>query len=516
LLFNIVHTIFKRKSLIIGLTLITYLSFLFGTYLVTPLWKATALVMMEPNPRQQIILFDKMASPSGQMSQINPVLNMVEMLTSKSVANEMVKEFGLDERSRQRGLHPRGLRFRAKKFIVGVVTTPIHILMWIRGAQAGEKNFLADAIDEFMGDAEDIKVESDTSIINITIWEESPKLAMDMANRMAEKIVEKTINLTRGELDRAYVFVAGQVEESGRKLSEAEEALSRFKEESGVVSMDTQANADISRLSTLETALAVGNVSARETLERIKEVKEQIGDEKEIEVATSVIARNPHIDELKSAIIDNEMKLAALLVEKTEEHPDVVNIKSAISEARSTLKKEAEMVLNSRTEKKSPIFEELQQRLVDLEIDSYALRAKMRGQEQVIDKLRENLGEYPSKEKRLAKLTREVSIQSGVYETIKSKLEELKILKSTAIGETRLSTIDRAFLFESDNQAWPKWLINIPIGFVLSLVLALGIAFFLDYWDDTFRGASELERKTGRNVFGAIPLVDEEKKGGGS
>jgi len=516
LLFNIVYTLCRRKSLIIGLTFLTYVSFIFGTYLVTPLWKATAMVMMEPNPRQQIILFDKLASPSGQISQINPVLNIVEMLKARSAASEVVKEFGLDERSRQRGLHPKGLRFKARKLIGGIVTTPINILMWIRGAPHVEKNFLADAIDDFQNDAEDIGVESDTSIIDISVWEESPKLAMDIANRMAQMMVERTMNITRAETDRAYTFVKGQMKESERKLADAEEALRLFKEQSNVVSIDTQASADIGRLSTLETELAVDMVSARETDERIKEVKGQIGDAKEIEVATSVISRNPHIDELKSAIIDDEMKLAALLTEKTEEHPDVVNMKSSISEAKRKLKKEAEMVLDSRTEKKNPIFEDLQKRLVDLEIDSYAFKAKISGQKRAIDKLHENLGKYPSKEERLARLTREVEIQSGVYDNLKSKLEELKILKTTPIGEMRLSTIDKAFLFKSDNQNWPMWLLNIPVGFILSLVFALGLAFFLEYWDDTFRSVTELGKRTGKNVFGAIPFFDKESDGGDS
>jgi uncharacterized protein involved in exopolysaccharide biosynthesis len=514
LLFSIFHTLFKRKCFIVGLTLLTYASFIFGTYLVTPLWKATALVMMEPNPRQQIILFDKLASPSQQISQINPVLNVVEMLTTKSMAEEVVKEFGLDERQRQRGLHPRTFREKAKKAIVKVFTAPIDFLMWVRGAPPGQKNYLADAIDDFLDDAEDIDIEEDTSVIDITIWEESPKLARDIANRLADKIVDKMMNLTRGEVDKAYAFVSGQVDKAGRKLAAAEEALREYKEKNGLVSLDSQSSADIARLSELETEMAEAKVSEREIAERIKEVKGQIGDEKEIEVATSVISRNPHIDELKSAIIESEMKLAALLTEKTEAHPDVVNMKSSISEARRKLKQEAEMVLDSKTEKKNPIFEDLQKRLVDLEIDSYAIKSKMQGLRRAIANLNKNLGAYPSKEERLAKLKREVDIQSGLYENLKAKLEELRILRKSVIGETRLSVIDKAFLFDDDNQNWPMWLLNIPIGFILSLSLALGLAFFIEYWDDTFRNMAELRKKTGKTVFGVLPLLDKEKKGG--
>ncbi len=514
LLFSIFHTLCKRKFFIIGLTLLTYASFIFGTYLVTPLWKATALVMMEPNPRQQIILFDKLASPSQQISQINPVMNVVEMLTTKSMAEEVVKEFGLDERKRQRGLHPRTFREKTKKFIANVFTAPIDFIMWVRGASPGEKNYLADAIDDFLDDAEDIDVEEDTSVINITIWEESPKLARDIANRLADKMVDKVMNLTRGELEKAYSFVDGQVDKAARKLAGAEAALREFKEKNGLVSLDSQSSADIARLSAMETELAEARVSARETAERIKEVKEQIGDEKEIEIATSVMSRNPHIDELKSAIIDGEMKLAALLTEKTEAHPDVVNMKSSISEARRKLKEEAEMVLDSRTEKKNPIFEDLQKRLVDLEIDSYAIKSKMKGLGRAIASINKNLGAYPSKEERLAKLKREVDIQSGLYENLKSKLEELRILRKSVIGETRLSVIDKAYLFDDDNQNWPMWILNIPVGFFLSLSLALGLAFFIEYWDDTFRSTAELRKKTGKTVLGALPLLDKDKNGG--
>ncbi len=513
-LFNILHTLFKRKFFIIGLTLVTYFSFLFGTFLITPLWKGTALIMVEPNARHQIVLFDKMSAPAGQLTQINPLLNMVEVLSTKAVAGEVVKEFGLDERKRQRGLHPKGLRLRSKKLLVNILTSPMKIFSLIRGGTSGEKDFFSDAVEDFKKDAEDIKVISDTSVISISIWEESPRLAVDIANAMAEKMIDKTMNLTRGELQKAFEFVSGQVDKSEAKLAGAEKALRLFKEQSGVVSINTQTSAEIARLSSMETELAVARVSARETKERIKEVKGQIGDKKEIEVATSVIARNPHVDELKSAIIDKELKLAALLTEKTEEHPDVLNMKSSISEAKRSLKQEAEMILGSRTEKKNPLYEELQKRLIDLEIDSYALKSKMRGLKQAIDKIYNTLGEFPSKEERLAKLTREVSIESGVYENLKSKLEELNILKTTSIGEMRLSVIDKAYIPRGESPLWPKWFINIPVGLIVSLFLVLGLAFFLEYWDDTFRSLAELRRKTGRNVFGAIPLADEENKGG--
>jgi len=513
IVFNILYTIFKRKFLIVAIFVLTYFAFLFGTFLVSPVWKATALVLMEPNPKQQIVLFDEMAKPSGEIPTVNPAQNLVGMLTSRSMSEEIVKEFQLDKRLKQTRKHPKSLRGKVKRMMVNVVIDyPMDVINWLGILAPGEKNFLADAIDDFQNDALDIEVEEDTSVINISIWGETPQLAMDIANRMAEKLRNKTLNLTKQEATKAFVFIKDQTAKAKEELDRADANLRKFREENSLVSIDEQIKFDIERVADLQTDLSIARIARKETEERIKEVKKQIDNQKEVETTSTLIAMNPLVSELKTDIKDQELKLAALLAEKTEEHPDVVMLKSQIAAAMKRLKQEAEMTLQNKKEERNPIYMDLSSRLVNLEIDDFALNAKEQGINNVVSGLNRMLGDYPMREVDLGNLTRELEIHEGIYKNLKAKLEELRVLKNTVMNEMRIQIIDSAFLFDDADQSWPLWILNIIVGVVLSATWALGLAFFLEYWNESFRTADELESKSGNNVFGGIPYATDEKR----
>ncbi|MFQ5427450.1 MAG: exopolysaccharide transport family protein [Thermodesulfobacteriota bacterium] len=512
-IFNILYTIFKRKFLIIAIFVITYFAFLFGTFLVSPVWKATALVLMEPNPRQQIVLFDEMAKPSGEIHTVHPAQNLVDILTSRSMSEEIVKEFQLDKRLKEKRKHPKSLRDRIKGVMANVtIGYPMDFIVWLGILSPGEKNFLAEAIDDFQNDALDVAVEEDTSIINISIWGETPQLSMDIANRLAEKLQIKTLNLTKQEATKAYDFINSQAAKAKENLDRAEANLRKFREENLLVSIDEQIKFDIERVADLQSNLSATRITRKETEERIKEVKRQIDNQKEVETASSLIVMNPLANELKTDIKDQELKLAALLAEKTEEHPEVVTLKNQIAAATKRLKQEAELTLQNKKEERNPIYMDLASRLVSLEIDDFALNAKEEGINHVVSGLNRMLADYPMREVELGNLTRDLEVHEGIYGNLKKKIEELRVLKNTVINEKGVQIIDSAFLFDDADQSWPLWILNIIVGMILSSAWALGLAFFLEYWNESFRTADELENKTGSNVFGHIPYATDDER----
>jgi len=509
MLFNFFYTLFRRKCLIIWVFSVTFLSMMFGTYLVTPLWKATAKILVEPNPRQQIVLFDRLTIPQGEISGVNPALNLIELLTSRSMAEEVVREFGLDVLAEKKAKEPEKLRDKIKMAMVNVlINYPIDFLTWLGILPPGEKNFLADAVDDFMDETEDIELEEDTSVIYLGIWGESPQMATDIANRMAEKLQEKLLHLTRGEAERAYEFVKLQVADAGKRLAELEEELRQFQEENALVMIDEQKKKVVERLAELETELNLTRISREETEERIKEVARQLQDENQMLVVSSVLAQNPQINELKNTLKDLEVRLASLLTERLETHPDVLGVKASIQEVKKRLKGELTMILQSETKALSPFYQDLTSRLISLKVDSFGLQAKEAGLAKAVAELKQKeLSSFPAKERELARLTREVLIQEDVYRNLKAKLEALKVLKDTVINEVQLKIIDEAFVYPEADQDWPLWLLNIPVGLILSGAWALGLAFFVEYWNESFRTVTELKKKVQRLVLGSVPFV---------
>lgn len=59
------------------------------------------------------------------------------------------------------------------------------------------------------------------------------------------------------------------------------------------------------------------------------------------------------------------------------------------------------------------------------------------------------------------------------------------------------------------NPISPNKTMNIAIAFILGLMVSVGLAFLLEYMDNTFKSKEQLEKEIGFPVLGAIPNLDD-------
>jgi capsular polysaccharide biosynthesis protein len=59
------------------------------------------------------------------------------------------------------------------------------------------------------------------------------------------------------------------------------------------------------------------------------------------------------------------------------------------------------------------------------------------------------------------------------------------------------------------NPIKPRILMNIAVAFILGLLIAVGLAFVIEYFDDTVKSADDVERYLGLTVLGTIPEFTE-------
>ncbi|MCK4830930.1 hypothetical protein KA005_85260, partial [bacterium] len=167
ILYHILYVIFRRKIFLATLCFISFVLIIFFTFLTTPTWEATTKILIRSHPQQQLILFKDLLTPAREASPVNPASNLVQVLTSQEVAQEIVEEFGLDERLRKKTEEPEALRDVIKQFLFGVIRYPITVAKKIGLLKDEPVNFFAEAVEELMEDAQDIELEEDTNVINL-------------------------------------------------------------------------------------------------------------------------------------------------------------------------------------------------------------------------------------------------------------------------------------------------------------------------------------------------------------
>jgi polysaccharide chain length determinant protein (PEP-CTERM system associated) len=229
-------------------------------------------------------------------------------------------------------------------------------------------------------------------------------------------------------------------------------------------------------------------------------------------------------------------QLSDLQGKYTERHPDILVMKKKIADLEAKLEKE-------RSEKKSeesrpsvtvtpipalkidgkkegkeekpdfklnPRYKEMEAQLIGTELEIERWReeeAKVKAQ---INRYRERIEMTPVRELAMTQLTRDYLNMKDLYQTLLKKSEEAQQaenLERRQKGE-QFKVIDPARVPETPFKPdIPKTLL---FGLLLGAGCGLGMAFFREQMDRSFRDAEDLETTMGFKVLANIPTIQKE------
>ena len=165
-------------------------------------------------------------------------------------------------------------------------------------------------------------------------------------------------------------------------------------------------------------------------------------------------------------------------------------------------------MIATETQTINPIHSQLYSQLISTQVELVAINAR----EQAILEQRNALeGQYtniPEKELELVRLMREVSVHEDIYLMLMTRYEEIRINEQMHSGN--LQIVDPAVV--PHNPIKPRVKLNIAIGGVLGLFVGVGLAFLLEFVDNTIKTKEDVERVLGLPVIGQIPEFESNGK----
>ena len=468
----------KRKWMMAVIGLATFAAVQFFGYLVTPVWEGTTLLLVERTSKQNLSIFREVDIPvaSNDTGGGDTALDLIPLLLGWNMGYDVVRQFGLDEQMREKRFSPPTLRDVIKNLMVDIIYSPYYL---IRGWE--EPNWTDRAAEEFVEDWLDIKEEEEGSgVINLTVYGETPQQAMDVANGMAALLEQRTQAFSRSRAAAAYEFAAAQVDQAEANLKKAEDNVARFQEVNGLYGVEDNRRLLVQKLDKFRTDL----ISTRRLRE---EVNSSLLGGAQSRSSTQFLQANielsPVIRQIETALVALNARRAALLLEKTPDHPDIKVVDAEIERNQQQLK-DALSVENAT----------LTVREQELERDIQELEAQIRG--------------MPEKEIELARLQQVLMINRSVFETLKSRRERLAVEQQSVGNEYTIRVIDRAFVPPGRDQDWPLWWLNILAGLFLAFVFGVGGAFVVEYWNEPVLSSREVEQVLGVRLLGRFPELD--------
>ncbi len=334
-----------------------------------------------------------------------------------------------------------------------------------------------------------LRVESQrsSSLIEINVYAQDPALAADIANEIAKVYSEDRIAVATAQQTEGVAELRKELadqEEVVKKQRDTVETLRKDLNISGVDLNVKYSDMEIETLRQMQNsliALRVDAIGRKTRWERFKSIplEDRMG------LVNSELIPDQNIQNLLQAYLVADQKVTQLKARLGEAHPDLV---SAI-ENRAKIREQLESLLRGYESGLEMAYQEAQARVEELE--NQLAKAKV---EQILS-ARDRMRPFDEAAQRLDDETR---LYTTLRLTLRQREIDFQVPKHTI---EILNTAEAPRRFSR-----PSWILNIVSAVVFGLVLGVGVALTLEYFDTSLRDVADVEGRLKIPVLGVIPF----------
>lgn len=206
---------------------------------------------------------------------------------------------------------------------------------------------------------------------------------------------------------------------------------------------------------------------------------------------------------MRSRLYELQLKEQDLLSKFTENSIQVQEVRRQIAEAQALLDKE-EPSRTQVTKGLNEAHKQVQLALLAEEATLSSLEAKVREQRAQLNSTRGELKAINDSEIRLVQAQREMDIQDANYRKYYEKLEQARIDNALEIGKISNISMVQPATYPVE-PVRPRKMLNLALGLFLGIFGGIGLAFFSEYLDHTFKKPEDIEERLKLPMLAAIP-----------
>lgn len=365
--------------------------------------------------------------------------------------------------------------------------------------EGGEK--LARAVLKLESDltVEPIKL---TNLISVSYKSPDPQLAAKVLNSLASLYLEKHLAMHRASGE--FEFFQQQADGYRKALGSAEEKLTNFSAEQGVVNPTLEEEISVRKLAELEADAKAARATMAETKQRIQTLGAQLTMLPNRETTAVRKSDNPELmQNLKSKLLELELKRTDLLSKFEPTYRPVQEVEQEIAQARSAIEAAENAPLRDETTDRDPTYEALRGDLAKAKTDLAAMEARSIATSALIKTYQTQTEQLNRKELLHQDMQRTAKADEENYLLYLKKEEEARI--SDALDRQRFSNVVVAEPAAVPFKPQGRWAVVMVAGAFFAALASVMLAFVTDRWDPSFRTPEEVETVLGIPVLAAFP-----------
>jgi capsular exopolysaccharide synthesis family protein len=329
----------------------------------------------------------------------------------------------------------------------------------------------------------------ETRLIDIAFRHSDPVIAAKIVNAIADTFQLSNLERKTESSSTTSDFLQKRIAELQAEIRKGDEKLVNYSRNNDLLTLDKDQNTVVERLAGLNVAL-------------LKAQNERHAAEADYHAALApgaagALAENSNakrfIDEASVKLAELRQKRAELLVENTEEWPEVKQVNEQIAELEKAIEDASDragnvVITNYATKYRQAVANEAsikkdfdEQRNKTLNMNEAAINYKI--------------------------IQQEIETNKGLLENMLQALKEADV--TLAGTPNNIHVVDYAIAPE--DPVAPSRLMSVFAAFVLSLAFGAALALFLEYLDDTVRSTDDVENLLRLPALAVIPSIEGSK-----
>ncbi|HWR58961.1 MAG TPA: polysaccharide biosynthesis tyrosine autokinase [Thermodesulfovibrionales bacterium] len=467
------RVILRRKWIVMTFFLIAITTALLGMFLMKPIYRSSVVLKIdkEPNVVNLKDVYEKDGGDEYYQTQY-------KVLKSRGLAKRVIRSMKLDQNPDFAG------SIAPPKSPAEMAETP--------AAQNTEEDSDPTLVDRFLKSLS-VEPQPRSRLVKISFDSPSPALTASVSNEVAKVFINYGVESKFDATLQARDWLEKQLEDLKIKVERAEDALNKYVTQSGIVFMsdgggdskEKGQNMVTKRLEDLSTQL-VQATSDRVTKEVMFLESQRLNGE-----AIPAVQNNPLIQGLQKDYAAIESEYAQLSKVYKPDYPKMVRLK----EQSNQLKKQ--------------IDAETRKALEGLRVDYQAASRKERYLSSALDKHRSEVTGQNEKMVQYSILKREADTNRELYNNLLHRLKEVGVTAS--LTASNIHILDRAEVPRAPYK--PNKKRNLVIAVMVGLLGGIGLAFFVEYLDNTVKTSDDIEKEVALPSLGLVPdLLEKGRK----
>lgn len=451
----------KRRYTVYTFFTIVFVVVLIGTLSTTPVYKATAKVLIErvePYNFSMMYPYYPPYDPEFYETQY-------QIIKSKSVALKVVNMLSLETTYEN--------YFKdAKKVLADT-------------KEKTKAEILADIITSGLV----VTPVKNSKIVNVSFMSTNPDFAQVIANSVARAYVDELLEMRMSASKYSLEWMTKKAEEEKEKLEKAEKALQEYMRVNDIVTLQDKIAITPEKLSEFNAQLIKAETRRKE-LESLYGKVMAIGSNIKEAETIPAIASDPTVQSLRNQIIKAEQNIEELSKKYGKKHPAMIRAEEELRVLEQKKEQEIKRVIGT-----------IKNEYELARSNEQNLRRMLASSKAEALSLNEKFIQY-------GVLTREVETNRQLYDALIKRIKEQSVTEE--VQSVNVWIVEKAEKPKSPVK--PRKALNLLLGIIVGLFGGIGMAFFFEYIDNTIKLPEDVEERLGISVLGVIPLLESKEE----